>query len=482
MGNLSSQLRKTIINKIVNKLKKKKEIKSLTFVGSFTDKNNYEKINDIDLIIITKKLDKNIFNSYTKIIKKINPSTLGINRDTLKINTSFGPLKFNNSSNEIVIHLMIYDIIGHIEHVLKSPFTVYDWERSDHYKIGKLKDIFPTGTLQLRDFIESRRGIENYLKDLHNKKISYREYSFIGKTYFTKKLHQNLVDRDKFEYIYHIVKNLILNYIKFTKQNNKLVIFRKNHKEIKNRLGKKFFYKNVKKINSLIDCKNRIHQKKNSYFDKWVILFVKDFQKIINNDYKNSKKIIFYRHAHTNLNDGTFLGQKRNPNISISKKIKKKLKFDVVFTSPMKRAIETINLIVKNKKYFIDKDLLEIDYGKAEGLDFKGLKKKFPKITDMWQNGKDPSFPKGESHHDVNLRKKSFIKKIKKINFKYSCVITHNVFIRCLIGESFNIDKKDWFKINIPHLFPLEFIVLNNELYPNIKRSDLKILFLNFLK
>ena len=148
----------------------------------------------------------------------------------------------------------------------------------------------------------------------------------------------------------------------------------------------------------------------------------------------------------------------------------------------MKRAIETINVIVKNKKYFIDKDLLEIDYGKAEGLDFKGLKKKFPKITDMWQNGKDPSFPKGESHHDVNLRKKSFIKKIKKINFKYSCVITHNVFIRCLIGESFNIDKKDWFKINIPHLFPLEFIVLNNELYPNIKRSDLKILFLNFLK
>ena len=482
MGNLSSQLRKTIINKIVNKLNKKKEIKSLTFVGSFTDKNNYEKINDIDLIIITKKLDKNIFNSYTKIIKKINPSTLGINRDTLKINTSFGPLKFNNSSNEIVIHLMIYDIEGHIDHIIKSPFTVFDWERSKYYKIGKLKDIFPTGTLQLRDFIESRRGIENYLKDLHNKKISYREYSFIGKNYSTKKLHQNLVDRDKFEYIYHIVKNLILNYIKFKKQNNKLIIFNKNNKEIKSKLGIKFFNKNIKKINTLIDSKNKVNNYKNSHFDKWVILFVKDFQKIINNDYKNSKKIIFYRHAHTNLNDGTFLGQKRNPNISISKKIRKKLKFDVVFTSPMKRAIETINLIVKNKKYFIDKDLLEIDYGKAEGLDFKGLKKKFPKITDMWQNGKDPSFPKGESHHDVNLRKKSFIKKIKKINFKYSCVITHNVFIRCLIGESFNIDKKDWFKINIPHLFPLEFIVLNNELYPNIKRSDLKILFLNFLK
>ena len=202
---------------------------------------------------------------------------------------------------------MIYDIIGHIEHVLKSPFTVYDWERSDHYKIGKLKDIFPTGTLQLRDFIESRRGIENYLKDLHNKKISYREYSFIGKTYFTKKLHQNLVDRDKFEYIYHIVKNLILNYIKFTNLNHEVTL--EEAKEIKNRLDKKFFDKNVKKINSLIDCKNKIDKKKNSYFDKWIISFVKDFQKIINNDYKNSKKIIFYRHAKTNLNNDTFVDQ-----------------------------------------------------------------------------------------------------------------------------------------------------------------------------
>ena len=147
----------------------------------------------------------------------------------------------------------------------------------------------------------------------------------------------------------------------------------------------------------------------------------------------------------------------------------------------MKRAIQSINLITKNQKYSIDKNLLEIDYGKAEGLNFKEFKRKFPKIIDMWKKGKDPSFPKGESNNELNLRKRIFIKKIKKIKFKQSCVITHNVFIRCLIGESFAIDKKNWFKINIPHMFPLEFIVLNNQLYPNISRSDLKIIFLNFL-
>ena len=407
MGNLSNKLRKTIINKIIIKLKKEKEIKSLTFVGSFIDKKNYNKINDIDLIVITYRMNKKNFHNYKNIVSKVNPSKLGINRNKLKINSSFGPLKFNNYKNEIIVHLMIYDIEGHIDHIIKSPFTVFDWERSNHYKIGKLKDIFPTGTLQLRDFIESRRGIEDYLNDLRNKKISFREYGFVGKTYFTKKLNQKLVDRDKFEYIYHIVRNLILNYIKFKKQNNKLVILSKFNKEIKDVLGIKFFDKHIEKINTLIDCKNKIDKKKNSHFDKWIISFVKDFQKIINNDYKNSKKIIFYRHAKTNLNNDTFLGQKLNPSILKSKKNDQELKFDKIFTSPLKRSVQTIEMFTKNKRYIVDKNLLEINYGKAEGLNFKEFKQKFPKINKMWQKGKDPSFPEGESQHEINLRKKN---------------------------------------------------------------------------
>tara|TARA_B100000787_G_C16196911_1_gene301594 strand:+ start:1942 stop:3390 length:1449 start_codon:yes stop_codon:yes gene_type:complete len=480
MTDLSKEIRAKIINNITRQLIKKKQIVSLTFVGSFVDKSDFKKINDIDLIVVVKKLNQNIFNECIKEVYKVDPKKFNIGREKLKINSSFGPLKFNFNDNEIVIHLMIYDIEGHENHVKSSPFTVYDWERSNYSKKKKLKDIYPTGTLQLRDFVESRRGIQNYLRDLLNEKISYREYGFDKNKYFIKTLNQKLINRDKFEYIYHIVKNLILNYIKFYKQKNELIKFNINNREIKKHLGYVFFNRHIKKINTLIEYKNSKKIKLNSYFDKWILSFVKDFQKIIDLNFENSKKITFIRHAKTKLNNGTFLGQSLNPSISKTTNIKKNNIYDVVFSSPLDRCIQSIKLITKNKQYFLENNLLEIDYGKAEGLTINQFAKTFPKIVQKWKEGKDPSFPEGESYAHLINRQELFIKKIKKSDFKNCCVVTHNVFIRALIGKSFNIDKKNWFKIDIPHLLELEFLIIDGKLFPNIPRSDLKILFSNF--
>ena len=72
------------------------------------------------------------------------------------INSTFGPIKITKK-NHLPIHLMIYDVKSHTEHVITSPFTCYDWERSNLY-IGKpLRKIFSVSHLQLRDFYEARR-------------------------------------------------------------------------------------------------------------------------------------------------------------------------------------------------------------------------------------------------------------------------------------------------------------------------------------
>ena len=60
---------------------------------------------------------------------------------------------------------------------------------------------------------------------------------------------------------------------------------------------------------------------------------------------------------------------------------------------------------------------------------------------------------------------------IKKKNSRI-LVVTHNVFLRCLIGYFLNIKIKNYFKININHLQKFEFLLKNNRIYPNFKRKD----------
>ncbi len=479
MVSIKKALRKKIINRFIVDLRKQEEIVSVTFVGSFIDKNNLNKINDIDLIIVTNRLDKKNFKKYLKLIKKVNPKKFNIGKDKLIINTTFGPLKFNKKESDLVIHLMIYDIEGHINHCIKSPFTVHDWERSNFFYKNKMNDLFPVGILQLRDFIEARRGIENYLKDLIKKKISYREYKFNNKSYQTVLKNINLLKRDKFEFYYHITKNLILNYIKYINQKNKLYFFQNNDKKIVKYFGKNFYNKHIQNINYLFYKKENFNFAIENKIDKWMIDFIKDYSNNLNKLSRSAKKVFFFRHEKTKLNDGSFLGQNRNPGIINQKKKIKKQKFSKIYTSPLKRCVESVKILCKNKIYVSDKNLLEINYGKAEGMSLSSLKKSFPLIKKKWSQKKDLKFPEGESYKDVSIRVKKFINKLTKVNSNNSCVITHNVFLRVLIGQIFNIPKEKWHKIYIPHLMKLEFTIINNKFYPNIKRDNLKKIFLN---
>ena len=133
----------------------------------------------------------------------------------------------------------------------------------------------------------------------------------------------------------------------------------------------------------------------------------------------------------------------------------------------------------KHNKLKINKYLKEIDYGKAEGLTVTEYAKKFPKNISLWKKSIDIRFPSGENTSDIKKRVLKFIKKIlikdlsKKKNLK-TLVVTHNVFLRCLIGNYLNIKLKNYFKINISYLQKFDFILRENKIYPDFKRQDFK--------
>jgi len=459
---------------LFEKLREINEIISVTLVGSFINQKDLVGISDIDTIVICNSLNKKLFSDCIDKIKSIDLKECGLDDYALKINSTFGPLKFDKPKLA-VIHLMIYDIDLHRQHVIASPFTCFDWERSNIVNGLSLKKIFPTGTLQLRDFLEVRRSIENYIDDLKNNVISYREYNFDHNNVIQIKKNKSLDQRHRGEYVYHIIRNLVTNYLKLCNRTNESY----TNNKIKDTVIK-LLPENSEKHKRFFDIISKIkHERKQNFPEgtvKWAKLFIQKFQQSIISEWSEAVPIYFIRHYKTKLNDGTFLGQGRDPGINISDIIKiNKMSATKVYTSPLLRCLETSKIFCKDIDTTIDERLKEFDYGRAEGLSFEEFIEKYPEIHKSWLNNQDPKFPSGENTSDVYNRLNSFLIDLKeKINKKTDaiCVITHNGILRCLLGSAFGLDMNEWHKLIIPHGIPLEFLYWRDNYYPNIPRNS----------
>lgn len=78
-----------------------------------------------------------------------------------------------------------------------------------------------------------------------------------------------------------------------------------------------------------------------------------------------------------------------------------------IFTSPLRRAKETADIIARacGMAAEVNPLLLEINFGQLEGLTFKEASAVFPGVTDSWQAlAGDFSFPGGENFRDFDRR------------------------------------------------------------------------------
>lgn len=460
--------RKTLQNNILKALYAVEGVISVTLVGSFAEGSQKEGFSDIDTVVICRDLNETVFKKCLKACE----SLVGILDRKLLINSTFGPLKFDTNDN-IVIHLMVYDVLGHIQHVNRSPFTCYDWERSNKYIGKKLKDICAVGLLVLDDFKKSRRGVQEYETELNKDILSYREYTWhnLRPTEIVK--HQPLDDRGKAEFVFHIVKNLIHNFYKLKSGKNNIPS-RREVKEIIDRIipnDPNFLIefeklKNLKKENEL---------KISNAIKNWALLFISCFEQYVNTEEANAINVTFIRHAKTAKNDGQFLGIRNDPSI-LEYDYKFDREFDIIFTSPLKRAFETAQLLTDRQKIITNPFLLEIDYGDADGMKIDEFSNKYPDIIDAWSKNLDPAFPSGENYEGVLSRIDDFANMLldytkKDVEIKKVAVITHNVLLRCLIGKMMKFPMHLWYLIEIPHCSQLHFQIWQGKLMPRIDRN-----------
>jgi len=455
------EIKESINREVFSIVSSKQCIISTTIVGSFIGSKGIEGISDIDIVIIVEKLTQTIFEDINNSFQQIKSSQIGLDDFDIFINNTFGPLKFNNRKN-IVFHLMIYDIEGHIDHVEQSPFTCYSWESFNPIQGISLREVYPVLNLQIKDILESRRGILSYLRDIDNGIITYRKYSFRkGKTITLKdKLKLDL--KHRIEYSYHITYNLLNNFYKIISREQRSL---KDHEIIS------FYSKfetfpnhNIQFFKELFLWKRKGSSSPLNEMDK-IKLFINDFFSLVEIFKSTGKITSFRRHQITELNDGKFLGVNRDPSITKISKTISDFEYQIGYCSQLKRSKETFLGYYTTE--IIESSLLnEIDYGLAEGLDIDQLNYKFPEITSSWEMEEDPKFPEGECQNDVLIRVREFLTKSLQSD-KNCLVITHLVVLRMVMFYYLNLDFKNLYKIRIEHLEG--FDILNYKNYRSIE-------------
>lgn len=195
-------------------------------------------------------------------------------------------------------------------------------------------------------------------------------------------------------------------------------------------------------------------------------------------------KLLLIRHGETNWNKlGKFQG---SIDIELTDKGKKqakllnerlKGKFDYIYTSPLKRAKETADILARssNKKLNIVQGMKEINFGSWEGLTIKEISEKYTDEFNNWKTDKsEGKIVGGElSLKNASLRGTSCVLDIvKKHKGQTIAIVAHGGIIKASLIGIFNWDMTMYHKSALGNTSITEIIFTENLKPVLIKLND----------
>jgi broad specificity phosphatase PhoE len=118
---------------------------------------------------------------------------------------------------------------------------------------------------------------------------------------------------------------------------------------------------------------------------------------------------------------------------------------DVIYTSQLKRATETADIIAEGRglRIVTCENLAEIDFGKFEGLTYKEIVKRYPEWQPSHLSFTDYG---GESLEQLARRVRAFAEKLRNDNPTDAAILTvaHHGSICVLLCVLLEIDIKNW--------------------------------------
>lgn len=128
-------------------------------------------------------------------------------------------------------------------------------------------------------------------------------------------------------------------------------------------------------------------------------------------------------------------------------------KIDCVYSSELKRALDTARIIASKKNLNITTcpELREINFGQIEGLDFSEIKSRFPEVAQMWKD-RSPHllYPGGESLVEFETRVAGFNRRLANhYENETVAVVAHAGVLRTLICQFLGLDMKNRWNIRL---------------------------------
>ena len=199
-------------------------------------------------------------------------------------------------------------------------------------------------------------------------------------------------------------------------------------------------------------------------------------------------KLILIRHGQSEWNELNLFTGWKNPGLTkkgekeatdAGKLLREKgIIFDIAFTSALKRAQDTLTIILKeidqtSLKIIKDQSLNERDYGDLSGLNKDEARKKWGEDkVHQWRRSFDIPPPRGESLRNTADRVLPYYESniVPRINEGLNILITaHGNSLRSLVMHLDNISSEDIVKLEIGTGVPL---IYETESSKNIKRVN----------
>lgn len=128
-------------------------------------------------------------------------------------------------------------------------------------------------------------------------------------------------------------------------------------------------------------------------------------------------------------------------------------KIDAVYSSDLKRALVTAEVILPERKADIITcpELREVDYGDVEGLTFREMSRLYPEVAKSFVNSSPQlEYPGGESLKRLAERVGEFSDKLKgSAPLQTILIVSHRGPLRMLICRLLGIDLKHWRQIGL---------------------------------